>query len=140
MIGISDDILYKTEPLTSEEYTQIKEHVQHGVKILSEIKQLKDVIEIVRYHHEKYDGSGYPLGLVGDDIPLGARIIAICDTFDSMISYRAYRQALTPNEALNKIKTLTYTQFDPNLVQVFEEVFPSIINEIKNYDNLYLKL
>ncbi len=140
MIGINDDILYKPEPLTSEEYAQIKEHVQHGVKILSEIKQLKDVIEIVRYHHEKYDGSGYPLGIVGDDIPLGARIIAICDTFDSMISYRAYRQALTPNEALNKIKSLAYTQFDPNLVQVFEDVFPSIANEIKNYDNLALKL
>ena len=85
MIGVSDDILYKIEELTQEEYNEIKKHISYSVKILEDIKQLKDVVEIIKYHHEKYDGTGYPNGTKGDEIPLGARIIAITDAFDSII-------------------------------------------------------
>ena len=138
MIGVSDDILNKTEPLTEEEFQAVKEHVNHGVKILTDIKQLKDVVEIIKYHHERYDGSGYPLGLVGEDIPIGARIIALGDTYDSMISSRAYRVALKPQEALEKIKTLSYSQFDPKVVEAFSNVLPEVINEIKDYEKSHI--
>ncbi len=138
MIGVSDDILNKTEPLTEEEFQAVKEHVNHGVKILTDIKQLKDVVEIIKYHHERYDGSGYPLGLVGEDIPIGARIIALGDTYDSMISSRAYREALKPQEALEKIKTLSYSQFDPKVVEAFSNVLPEVINEIKDYEKSHI--
>ena len=138
MIGVSDDILNKTEPLTEEEFQAVKEHVNHGVKILTDIKQLKDVVEIIKYHHERYDGSGYPLGLVGEDIPIGARIIALGDTYDSMISSRAYREALKPQVALEKIKTLSYSQFDPKVVEAFSNVLPEVINEIKDYEKSHI--
>lgn len=138
MIGVSDDILNKTESLTEEEFQAVKEHVNHGVKILTDIKQLKEVVEIIKYHHERYDGSGYPLGLVGDDIPIGARIIAFGDTYDSMISSRAYREALNPNEALEKIKTLSLSQFDPKVIEAFSNVFPEVINEIKDYEKSHI--
>ena len=86
MIGVSDDILTKVEKLSIDEYNEIKKHVQHSVKILDDIKQLNDVVEIIKYHHEHYDGNGYPYGIKGDDIPIGSRIIAVADAFDSMIT------------------------------------------------------
>ena len=134
MIGVSDDILYKIEKLTPEEFEEIKRHVDHGVRILNDIKQLKEVVEIIKYHHEKYDGTGYPAGLSGDSIPLGARIIAIADTFDSMISNRAYRGAMSFEEAQEKIKQLSNSQFDPNLVEVFIQALPEMIAEVKKFE------
>ena len=86
MIGVSDDILYKIGALNQEEYDQIKKHINYSVKILEDIKQLRDVVEIIKYHHEKYDGTGYPAGIKGDEIPLGSRIIALADAFDSIVS------------------------------------------------------
>lgn len=130
MIGISDDILYKIDELTQEEYDEIKKHISYSVKILEDIKQLKDVVEIIKYHHEKYDGTGYPNGTKGDEIPLGARIIAITDAFDSIISDRSYRSSIDQNEALNKIKEGSGTQFDPIVVKAFEDCFEEIIQVI----------
>ena len=135
MIGVSDEILYKTEKLTPEEYEEIKMHVQHGVKILEDIDQLSEVVNIVKYHHEHYDGSGYPSGIKGDEIPLLSRIIAITDAYDSMVSNRAYRKSLTPEEATEVLKNMAGKQFDPNLIQTFLEVLPDAIIEIKNFDD-----
>jgi len=130
MIGVSDDILYKIDELTQEEYDEIKKHISYSVKILEDIKQLKDVVEIIKFHHEKYDGTGYPNGIKGDEIPLGARIIAITDAFDSIISDRSYRESVDYNNALNQIKQGSGSQFDPIIVQVFEECFDDIIKSI----------
>ena len=135
MIGVSDEILYKTEKLTPEEYEEIKMHVQHGVKILEDIDQLSEVVDVVKHHHEHYDGSGYPSGIKGDEIPLLSRIIAITDAYDSMVSNRAYRKSLTPEEATEVLKNMSGKQFDPNLIQTFLEVLPDAIIEIKNFDD-----
>ena len=131
MIGVSDDILSKVEKLTAEEYDEIKKHVTHSVKILDDIKQLNDVVEIIKYHHEHYDGNGYPYGKKGDEIPLGSRIIAVADAFDSMITPKVYRQYITPDDALRHIKSLAGKQFDPVVVEHFEKIMLSAIREIK---------
>lgn len=132
MIGISDDILMKTEKLTQEEYDAIKEHVSFSIKILEDIKQLNDVIEIIKFHHEHYDGSGYPYGKKGEEIPIGSRILAVADAFDSMVTPKIYRQQITPREALNRIKELSGRQFDPNVVGIFEKILPSALAEMRN--------
>ncbi len=134
MIGVAEDILNKTQALTPEEYNQIKLHVGYGVKILEDIKQLSEVIDIIRYHHEYYDGNGYPNGLKGDEIPLGARIIAIADAFDAMVSNRAYRKGKTPQEALAILEQCAGRQFDPDLVEIFKEILPDAIKEIENFE------
>ncbi len=130
MIGVSDDVLYKVDELTQEEYDEIKEHINYSVKILEDIKQLKDVVEIIRCHHENYDGSGYPAGLRGEEIPVGARIIAVGDAFDSIISDRVYRQKNNYEEALEEIKKGSGNHFDPVVVRAFCECFDNIVKTI----------
>ncbi len=130
MIGVSDDVLYKIDDLTQEEYDEIKEHINYSVKILEDIKQLKDVVEIIKCHHENYDGSGYPAGLRGEEIPVGARIIAVGDAFDSIISDRVYRQKNNYEEALEEIKKGSGSHFDPVVVRAFCECFDNIVKTI----------
>ncbi len=132
MIGISDDILMKTEKLTQEEYDSIKQHVNFSIKILEDIKQLNNVIEIIKFHHEHFDGTGYPYGKKGEEIPIGSRILAVADAFDSMVTPKIYRHQITPREALNKIKELAGRQFDPVVVDVFENILPGALVEIRN--------
>ena len=132
MIGVSDEILYKIDALSQEEYDEIKKHITYSVKILEDIKQLKDVVEIIKYHHEKYDGTGYPYGIRGEEIPMGSRIIAVADAFDSIISNRIYRNKVELNEALGKIKEASGTQFDPVVVKAFEDCFDSIVTLVKS--------
>ena len=134
MIGVSDEILGKTERLTVEEYNEIKKHVHHSVKILDDIKQLNDVVEIIKYHHEHYDGNGYPYGNKGEAIPMGSRIIAVADAFDSMITPKVYRQYISPEEALAHIKSLAGKQFDPLVVENFEQIMPYAVREIKEME------
>ena len=122
MIGVTDSILYKIEKLTPDEYEEIKKHVNYGVKILEDIKQLSGVVNIIKHHHEHYSGNGYPDGLSGEDIPLESRIIAIADAFDGMVSNRAYRNALTPQEAFQNIEENRNMQFDPNLIPYFKQI------------------
>lgn len=140
MIGVSDEILYKIDALSQDEYDEIKKHITYSVKILEDIRQLKDVVEIIKFHHEKYDGTGYPFGIKGEDIPVGSRIIAVADAFDSVISNRIYRNKIELNEALGKIKEASGTQFDPIIVKAFEDCFDSISLAVKddkslNHDN-----
>lgn len=134
MIGVSDDVLFKTERLTEEEFQEIKLHVDHGVKILEDIKQLKDVITIIKYHHEHFDGNGYPYGIKGEEIPVSSRIISIADAYDGMVSNRAYREAMSPEQALEVIEKLSGKQFDPILVMKFKEILPNLLQEIKEFE------
>lgn len=135
MIGVPEDILSKTEALSPEEFECIKKHVTHGVKILEDIKQLKDVVEIIKYHHERFDGSGYPYGLKGDEIPLNAKIIAIADAYDSMVSDRSYREGLLHEEAIRRIEEQSGKQFDPDVVKAFKTIIIEAMNEIKSHDS-----
>jgi len=119
MIGISESIINKSEMLESEEFEIIKKHVNTGVKILEEIKQLESVVNIVRTHHERYDGSGYPFGLKGEEIPICARIIAVADAYDGIVSDRAYRKAVSHEAAKEELKKEIGTQFDGGIVDAF---------------------
>lgn len=134
MIGIPEDVLNKTENLTQDEFELVKKHVDHGVKILEDIKQLKDVVEIIKYHHERYDGNGYPHRLKGDEIPLNARIIAIADAYDSLVSKRIYREGLSHEEALKKIKEQSGSQFDSAIVDAFMSIIDEALVELKDFE------
>ena len=112
-IGIPDGILLKNGKLTEDEYSEIKNHPSIGAHILSDATIFADIIPIVKHHHERYDGRGYPSKLAGSDIPLLARIVAVADTFDAMTSRRAYRGALDLDYVKKEIETCSGTQFDP---------------------------
>lgn len=135
MIGVPEEILSKNEALTSDEFETIKKHVNYGVKILEDIKQLKDVVSIIKYHHERYDGNGYPHCLKGEDIPLNARIISIADAYDSMVSNRSYRQGLSHEEAMKKIEESAGYQFDPVIVDAFKAIITNALDEISDFDS-----
>ncbi|PDZ42282.1 HD-GYP domain-containing protein, partial [Bacillus wiedmannii] len=110
--------------LTEEEYTIIKAHPQLGLEVFKNISLIKGSEDIILSHHEKWDGNGYPQKLKGNQIPLCARIVAIADAFDAMTSSRAYRSALSPEEAYKRIIEGSGSQFDPSLVALFKKVFP----------------
>ena len=116
-IGIPEHILNKPGKLTHAEYLIIKTHPDIGARILENIRHIEDVIEGVRHHHERMDGSGYPSGLAGENIPLISRFIAVADSFDAMTSDRSYRQALTVAEAIARFRDGMGTQFDPSLIE-----------------------
>lgn len=118
-IGVPGSILTKPGKLTGEEWIQIKEHPEKGYRILLPIGQLKDSLMGIRYHHERYDGTGYPSGLRGEEIPLYARIIAVADTYDAMTSTRSYRAKKSDEEALAEIIRAKGIQLDPEIVNIF---------------------
>lgn len=121
-ISISEDILTKPARLTDKEYGAIKKHPYKGVKLIKPIDVLKPTIPIILYHHERYDGSGYPQGLKGDEIPLGARIMAVTDAFWAMTGKRPYRKKISTKEAVAEIRKYSGTQFDPKVVAAFLRV------------------
>jgi putative nucleotidyltransferase with HDIG domain len=122
-IGIEDKILSKESELTAEEWIQIRRHPIIAVQILEPLTFLHDVIDLIRQHHEHYDGSGYPEGRRGEDILLGARIIHLADAYESMRSARSYRKIpLTKEEAILEIKINSGKQFDPNVVKAFLKI------------------
>lgn len=116
-IGIDDKILRKKGRLTKKEYREIKKHPRIGADIIRSIHFLKDVVPLILYHHERYDGKGYASGLKGKNIPIGARVLAIADVYQALISDRPYRKAYTKREALDIIKKASGTQFDPAIVR-----------------------
>jgi response regulator RpfG family c-di-GMP phosphodiesterase len=119
-IGIPNQTLEKTDPLTAAEWEQIREHPRLGAEILEGVTLLQGGgLEVVRHHHERWDGRGYPAGLAGDAIPMGARIFALADALDAMTSDRPYRQAMPWSHALDEILAGTGGQFDPKVVQAF---------------------
>jgi HD-GYP domain-containing protein (c-di-GMP phosphodiesterase class II) len=119
-IGTSKRILNKAGKLTGEEFAKIKEHPPLGsIMIMSEIETLQQLVPVIRHHHERFDGKGYPDGLAGEDIPLEARILAVVDSFDAMTHERAYRKALSREEAIAELERGAGTQFDPAVVEAF---------------------
>lgn len=122
-IGIPESILNKAGPLSAEEKKKMQEHPTLGTTILQPIKELGDAILGVKYHHEKYDGSGYPEGLEGDQIPLIASIISIADTFDAMTTDRPYRKAFSKKEAIEEIQQASAKQFDPQIANALVELY-----------------
>lgn len=132
-IGIKESILSKPGSLTDEEFKSIKSHAAIGGDILKGIKEFKIFEDVARHHHERYDGSGYPDGLHGEDIPYSARIVAICDAFDAMTSDRSYRKALKDDVAINELIKGKGTQFDPKLVDVFLFLYKEYPDSIRNH-------
>ncbi len=122
-IGIPDRILSKPGFLNVDEYAYMKRHPELGAEIIEPIKKLKRLVPNILYHHEKYDGTGYPLGLKGDKIPIGARIIAIADSFDAMTSDRPYRPRMEIKVALEEIKKFRGRQFDPKIADIAIKIF-----------------
>ncbi len=118
-IGTYAGIIDKREKLTEEEWSLIKQHPTKGEEIIAPIKQLKEITPIIRYHHEFYDGTGYPVGLKGDQIPLLARILSVADAVDAMISDRPYRKGMSKDEVITELNRCSGTQFDPGIVETF---------------------
>lgn len=127
-IAVGDEILRKNNALTKDEYKQVKEHPLRGTVICANLKLVENSLPIIHYHHERYDGNGYPEGLKGGQIPLLARITAIADAFDAMTSDRPYRNGISLEMAIEEIRKNSGTQFDPKLAQVFIEMLDA--NEV----------
>lgn len=121
-IGIRDAILLKPDRLDDSEWLVIKQHPDMGSKIVAPVRHLARCVPLILNHHERWDGNGYPLGLAGSDIPQGARVIAVADTYDAMVSSRPYRKAFTHEEAMEEIKRVAGSQLDPEVVAAFVEV------------------
>jgi len=130
-IGVTDEILGKPGPLDSREYEEIQEHPAKGGHILSNIAYLQKAIPCVLHHHERYDGSGYPQHLAGDDIPLPGRIISVADAFDAMTSNRPYRRAMPSRRALAELHRGAGRQFDPKVVRAFLGAWPKLAAHLK---------
>jgi len=121
-IGIPDAILNKAARLTTEEFAVVQRHPVIGWQILRRISSFQQVARIVRHHHERFDGSGYPDGLRGEDIPLASRLIAVADSYDAMTSMRSYRKAVSAKEAWQELCRCSGSQFDPEAVKAFRAV------------------
>ena len=120
-MGVSAEILSKPGKLSESEWAEIRKHPEIGFRIAQATSELIPIAEYILYHHERWDGKGYPEGLIGEKIPLLSRIIAIVDAFDAMTNDRAYRSAMTRPEAMEEIRKNSGTQFDPDISRVFLE-------------------
>lgn len=134
-IGVPDGVLNKPEGLTSEEYEVMKTHPEKGYQIVSQIKHLEEISLYVRHHHERWDGCGYPLGLKGEEIPLGARVIAVADTFDAITSSRPYREGLSYTEAYRELERVSGSQLCPEVTKLFlslKSKIPKTLQEVNS--------
>lgn len=136
-ISVPNNILLKNAPLTDNEYFQIKSHPLIGSHILFPAKMYSKVIPIVKFHHERFDGNGYPSKLKGTDIPLLVRIVTIADTFDAMTSGRTYRKALPLNIVISEFEKNKGTQFDPEITDIFLDILKNKYSEIKKIQEKY---
>ncbi len=118
-IGLQHNILLKPGALTDSEWEEMKRHPETGAKIVKELHFLKGARDVVLFHHERFDGSGYPQGLAGERIPLEARIVKVADAFDAMLSDRPYRKALSLERAVEQLRQGSGTEFDPRVVGAF---------------------
>jgi HD-GYP domain-containing protein (c-di-GMP phosphodiesterase class II) len=122
-VKVRSQVLSKPGPLTAEERQEMQRHPQAGAQLVLPLRRFHDALPYVLFHHERWDGGGYPAGLRGRGIPAEARVLAVADTFDAMISERSYRPALTHQEALSEVERCAGTQFDPVVAELFVEVW-----------------
>ncbi len=132
-INIPNEILTKKMRLTKEEWEILKQHPKDGVEIIKSVNSLKNVVPLILYHHERYDGFGYPVGLKEKEIPYLARVLTVIDSFDAMTSSRPYNKRKTYDEGLIELERCSGTQFDPEIVRIFSEVVKENINEIQDF-------
>lgn len=122
-IGIPDEVLRRPGPLDEAEWAIVRQHPDVGAEIVLMVSNLAPVAELIRAHHERYDGKGYPRNLLGEEIPLGARILTVCDAYTAMTDQRSYRQAITHEEALAELKRCAGSHFDPRVVEAFLSLY-----------------
>jgi putative nucleotidyltransferase with HDIG domain len=122
-LAVSDHVLRKEGSLEEHELAEIREHPKAGARLILRVAALREAIPYVLYHHERWDGAGYPSGKAGEEIPLEARVLAVADAFDAMTSDRPYRRALSRAEALAEVERCAGTQFDPEIARIFLELF-----------------
>jgi putative nucleotidyltransferase with HDIG domain len=122
-LGIPDEILLKQGPLNADEWSKMKKHPQIGAEIVTNVSNLLDVAELIRDHHERWDGKGYPGGRMSEEIPLGSRIILVADAYSAMTDGRVYRSAFTHAEAVTELNRCSGTNFDPGIVQAFMSLY-----------------
>ncbi len=125
-IAIPDRILLKAGPLSGEEWEIMRRHCHLGARLLGQLPAFHHAIPVVRHHHERYDGTGYPDRLAGDDIPLLARAFAVVDVFDALVSVRPYKRAMTYEDALDGLEAGKGTHFDPSLASAFIRLAPHL--------------
>jgi putative nucleotidyltransferase with HDIG domain len=131
-VAVADSILLKAGKLTEEEWVQMRRHVLAGEQILNRIPFLKPSAPVVRHHHERYDGKGYPSGVGGEQIPLGARLFTLADTLDAMTSDRAYRKAMGLSEVRAEVSRQRGEQFDPQIADLFLKVPEGVWLEVRD--------
>ena len=122
-LAIPGEVLLKPGPLEPGEHELVRAHPEVGAKLLRGIERVAQAIVCVLYHHERWDGGGYPLGLVGDEIPFEARVLAVADAFDAMTTNRPYRRALAESRAISELERCAGSQFDPVVVHAFADVW-----------------
>jgi len=132
-IGTHEEILNKSGRLTENEYKAIKHHPAAGATILLHVDELKDVIPAIRHHHERFDGSGYPDGKKGEDIPIMARILAVADSFDAMKADRPYRKGRSMGDIMSEFDRCSGSQFDPHIVHAFKKSLKKRDDRVKNH-------
>ena len=133
-VGIPDSILFKPGPLTADEWVLMRSHTTRGEEICRHLPALTPVLPIIRHHHERWDGTGYPDGLGSTEIPLTARVIQIADIYDALVSPRPYKRAFTPCEALHAIEEETAKGWrDPEIVELFFRLHDSVIMRVAEY-------
>ncbi len=125
-ISVDPDLLKKFGRLTESELAQLRSHAELAMRVIEEFDWLKPAVPMVRHHHERFDGTGYPDGLAGDSIPLGARIIAVAETFDVLTQHTPWREPMGCAEAIEEIDRCSGDQFDPAVVEAFKKVQPLI--------------
>jgi putative nucleotidyltransferase with HDIG domain len=129
-LGIPDAILLKPSSLTEEEWVVMASHAAEGASIINRLGFLSDAVPAIRHHHERFDGQGYPDGLSGDDIPLGARIIHVADAFDSMLTTRVYRPARPAQDALQELRRMAGSQFCPRCVSALDAIVETEMGDL----------
>ncbi|EGT3617532.1 diguanylate cyclase [Clostridium perfringens] len=132
-INIPNEILTKKMRLTKKEWDILRQHSRDGAEIIKSVNSLKEVVPLILYHHERYDGFGYPEGLKGEEIPYLARVLTVIDSFDAMTSNRPYNKRKTYEEGLEELNRCSGTQFDSKIVKIFTEVVRENINEIQDF-------
>jgi putative nucleotidyltransferase with HDIG domain len=125
-IGIKEEILSKTSKLTAEEFEIMKQHPIHSARIVAPLHLPANCLKVIKYHHERPDGKGYPYGLVDDEIYIGAKIVMVADTYDAITSNRPYRKGKPQKIAIEELKTHAGTQFDPSVVEHFLRILPEL--------------